>query len=268
MAIFEKYDPKNEKELHSIIASDLDSLEAGIQLLKQEPSIGSGIPDFLWVDSGGRIIVVEVKLGEDENILFQSLRYFADVNKNRYALAKTFSDHRIDPGQPPRIILIAKRFSEDLRLLSTLVTPSVELYEYKVLHDSTGQKGIVYNQASLPRLEDVIVEPLNAEAHKTYITNESLRGLFEKKRSLLRDIDDQVEEYITQSYVGYKYKGRQIAWISTRRKSFDFGTHIISDNGGGLSYDSVRIENGDEDCSELIEKVKNTLLVLKEKDSG
>jgi RecB family endonuclease NucS len=46
----------SEKELHTIIKSHLDSLELGLELLEYEKFLPKGIPDFLCVDSGGRVL--------------------------------------------------------------------------------------------------------------------------------------------------------------------------------------------------------------------
>ena len=101
MPTFKRYELQSEKELHGIIQSELDSLEEGLELLKYEMTIGKGIPDFLCRDSGGRLVIIDVKLQENENILFQALRYYADVNKNRYVIAEIFSQKNVDPKQSP-----------------------------------------------------------------------------------------------------------------------------------------------------------------------
>jgi len=128
-----KNTPRAEKELHTIIDNELDALEEGPSLLKYEFSLTKGGPDFLCVDSGGRLVIIEVKLHEDENILFQALRYYAEIDGQRYAIATMFPDRGIDPAQDPRVILIAGRFSDSIRKLSTLVIPEVEIYEFAVL---------------------------------------------------------------------------------------------------------------------------------------
>ena len=263
MPTFKKYNPQSEKELHGFIEKELDSLEEGLDLLKYEIAIGKGIPDFLCRDSGGRIVIIEVKLYEDENILFQALRYYADVNKNRYAIAEIFSQKGIDARQDPRIVLIAKRFSDDIRLLGTLVVPNVELYEYEILYDSNDQKGIIYHAVSLPKVDTLISEPTVIDNHKFYITNEDLHIIFDEVRNKIKQQGDGIEEYVTQSYIGYKYRGRQIAWISAQRKSFDIGVNIISEKRESIDYESIRVTSGNEIISELLSKIKDSYQNLK-----
>ena len=46
-----------------------------------------------------------------------------------------------------------------------------------------------------------------------------LKTVFDESRDAIKRIGKSIEEYATQSYIGFKYKGRQIAWIETHRKS-------------------------------------------------
>ena len=71
MPILKRYSPQSEAELHLIIKSDLSAIEEGIELLQHEYPSGKGVIDFLCIDSGRRLLIIEVKLHEDENILFQ-----------------------------------------------------------------------------------------------------------------------------------------------------------------------------------------------------
>ncbi len=110
MPTFRKYIPKSEKELHTIIEKDLDSLEEGLELLKYEMGLGTGIPDFLCVDSGGRLVIIEVKLHEDEYALFQALKYYNEIDKHRYVIAQMFPDKKINANEHPRIIFDSGEF--------------------------------------------------------------------------------------------------------------------------------------------------------------
>ena len=256
MATLKKYKPKNEKELHSIIEKELDSLEEGLELLKYEMGTGTGVPDFLCVDSGGRIVIIEVKLHEDEYVLFQALKYYNEIDKHRYVIAQMFPDKKINPKEHPRIILIAEKFSDEIRRLTTLVVPDVELYEYTVVIDSRNNKGIVFHPVTLPKIDETLTEPITINDHIDYITKKELKPILNKIRDEVKSIDDEIIEYPTKDYIGFKFRGRQFAWITTHRKSFDLGAHIIDDKGHVLDYESIRIEDGKEDYSEIMEKIK------------
>lgn len=258
MSILKKVKPKNEKELHCIIEKEIDALEEGLELLKYEFGLGKGIPDFLCVDSGGRLVIIEVKLQEDENILFQALRYYNEIDKDRYAIGKMFSDKKIETDEHPRILLIAGKFSDDLKRLSTLVGPEVELYEYTVLSLPDGKEGICYHPVSLPKIEEILTKPRTIEELREYITKDSLKPIFDKLIGEIKTIGKGIEEYATQDYVGFKYKGRQVAWLGLHRKSFDIGVVVIDENSHVLAYEYTRIESGTEDYHETFEKIKNS----------
>ena len=255
MATIKKIKPKNEKELHSVIEKELDALEEGLKILKYEFAMTKGIPDFLCVDSGGRLVVIEVKLQEDPNVLFQALRYFSEIDQDRYALAKLFPKEDIDPDEHPRIVLIAEKFPDDLRRLSTLVKPDVELYEYTLLATAEGKEGICFHPMSLPKIEEQLKKPVTFKQLRDYITKDSLKPLFDKIIPEIKGLAGGIESHPTQDYVGFKYRGRQIGWLGPKRKSFDIGSHIIDEKGRLIDYESIRIETGEEDYSEILEKI-------------
>jgi predicted transport protein len=135
------------------------------------------------------------------------------------------------------------------------MVPDVELYEYTTVTDSTGSKGIIYHTVSLPKFDNIITEPARMDDHKSYITNLALHSLFDEAREKIKQKVNGVEEYVTQNYIGYKFRGRQIAWIAAQRKSFDVGVHIVSDKRETLDYDSIRVTSENEDISEILDKI-------------
>lgn len=257
MATFMRYEPKNEKELHSIIEKELDALEEGLVLLKYELGLEKGIPDFLCVDSGGGLVIIEVKLKEDENILFQALRYYNEIDRDRYAIAKLFSDNKIDPKQDPLIILIAERFSDDIRRLSTLVIPDVELYEYTVLRGQNGEEGICYHWVSLHEPPPLPPKPKTICELRNRMTNEPLKPVFDKLIEEIKSIGKGIEEYAAQKYVGFKYKGKVIANIEPQRKSFYIFATVF-ENNRVLSTEHIRVLSETQDYQDMLEKIRKS----------
>lgn len=249
---------KSEKELHEIIIKEIEALEEGLVVLKHEFEMGKGSVDILCVDSGGRLGIIEVKLGEDENILFQALKYYDWIDKNRYAIKNMFLRSEINPDEHPRLILIATAFSDDIRSLSNLVIPNVELFEYTVLSTSNGKRGIYFHPVSLPKIIDVPPKPPKIDDLLNYITDDSLKERCSKSIGTIEGIGDGIEHYPTQSYIGFKYKGRQFAWLGVQRKSFDFGANIIDENKRLLGYDKIRIEKVYEDYTDILNKIKTS----------
>ena len=268
MATLKKYYPQSEAELHMIIQAELDAIEEGLELLQHEYPSGKGILDFLCVDSDHRLVIIEVKLHEDENILFQALRYYGDIDKNRYVVARLFADKDVNPEDLSRIILIAERFSEDIRRLSTLVRPDIELLEYSVVTLPTGERGILYHPVSpFPPPPPPGPKP-SIEWLLDYLKEESLKPLLQEIRQAVKGIGKGIEEYATQNYIGYKHSGRQFAYIWIHRRYFDFGANIVDEDTRLLDSEGIRIETDDEDYSEVLAKVKTSFVNLGGKLEG
>jgi hypothetical protein len=262
MPTFSIYKPASEKELHGIIEKELDALEDGLSVLQYEFTTETGRPDFLCVDSGGRLTIIEVKLHEDENVLFQGLRYFSTIDKLRYSISNSFREQRISPEEHPRLILIAESFSEDIKRLSTLVKPEVELFEYTVAVSPENKKGIIYHPVGLPIIEETLPKPPNYEKLRDYLTNDALKPVLEKIRIDIKGISNVIDEYFTNSYVGYKYKGRNIASILTHRKLLDIGYAIIDEDKSNVDYKYTRLSNEAESYTEALENIKKSLVNL------
>jgi hypothetical protein len=263
MATLTKFTPLSEKELHIIIQKEIDAVEEGLKLLQYEYPSGKGILDFLCIDSGGRLVIIEVKLHEDENILFQALRYFSDIDKNRYLIATLFSKESINPEELPRIVLIAEKFSEDLRRLSTLVNPEVELLEYSSVILPNGDKGIIYHSVSLPTISQPPAEPKTIEKLLEYLRNENLKPLVEKLRHTVKNLGKGIDEYATSGYIGYKhYSGKLFAYIRIMRKTIELGSHIINEKKQLLDYEGVVLGDINADYSEILQKIKASFVNL------
>jgi len=256
------YKPSSEKELHGIIEKELDALEDGLSLLQYEFTTEIGKPDFLCVDSGGRLTIIEVKLHEDENVLFQGLRYFSSIDKLRYSISNSFAEQGISPDEHPRLILIAESFSEDIKRLSTLVKPEVELFEYTVAISPENKKGIIYHPVGLPIIDETLPKPPNYEKLRDYLTNDSLKPILEKIRTDIKGISNAIDEYFTNSYIGYKYKGRNIASILTHRKLLDIGYAIIDEEKMNVDYKYTRLSNETESYADAMESLKKSFMNL------
>lgn len=123
----------------------------------------------------------------------------------------------------------------------------------------------MFHPVTLPKIDETLTEPATIQDHIDYITKEELRPVLEKIRNEIKSIGDEIKEYPTRDYIGFKFKGRQFAWIATYRKYFDLGAHIIDEKGHLLNYESIRIENGKEDYSKIMKKIKEAIKILEVK---
>jgi len=61
------------------------------------------------VDSGKSIVVAELKINEDDNMLFQGLDYYDYVSTNIDAFARIYKASEIDPTKSIRLMLLDRQ---------------------------------------------------------------------------------------------------------------------------------------------------------------
>lgn len=259
---FPKVEVTDEKELHQLMIDDIEALEEDIKILKHEFQCGErGVADFLYVDSGNRLGIIEAKKETDEDIIFQGLRYYDWVAKNRYAVANMYPNEGINPQVEPRLTLVAKSFSDDIRSLTNHFKPDVELFEYVVVKRDN-QRGLVFHPVSSPKIEVTPSEPTREEDLIEYITDEKLRTLFKEKIKEIKSLHPNLKDNIVQNYFGFLYKGRTVAFLTPLRKAFDISAAKLDDNAHVIDYPWIRIEKGNEDYAAQIEIMKDAIQKL------
>jgi len=262
---FLKDEVNSEPELHQLMMDDIEALEEGIKILKHEFQCGErGVVDFLYVDSGNRLGIIEVKKETDEDIIFQGLRYYDWILKNRFAVANMFPNEKINPKEEPRLTLVAKSFSDDIRSLTNHFIPNVELFEYAVLKKEN-VRGLYFHSVSPPKLEEIPKEPTKRQDLIDYITDERLRKLFKEKLKEVKDLHPEIKENVTKGYIGFMYKGRIVAFLTPFRKVFDISTVNLDDNNHVINYPNITIIKGNEDYSGQIKIMKEAIRKLDEK---
>jgi len=263
---FPKDEVGSEPELHQLMIDDIEALEEGIKILKHEFQCGDrGVADFLYVDSGNRLGIIEVKKDTDEDIIFQGLRYYDWVTKNRYAVANMFPNDKIDPKEEPRLTLVAKTFSDDIRSLTNHFKPDVELFEYVVLKKEN-ERGLYFHPVSPPKIEEMPSEPTKKQDLIEYITDEKLRNLYKEKIKEIKNLHSELKENVTTDYLGFLYKGRIVGFLTPLRKAFDISASKLDDNAHVIDYPWIRIEQGNEDYSAQIEIMKDAIQKLELKN--
>ena len=70
-----------EEELEDYLVENLDLIEKGLMLVKRQFSISGGFIDILAKDSKGNMCIIEIKISEDKNIVWQSLHYPNEIKK-------------------------------------------------------------------------------------------------------------------------------------------------------------------------------------------
>ena len=114
-----------EADLRDFLANNLECVEAGLLLYRQEDRSGVEFPvddgriDILAVDKAGRFVVFELKLARGRNKALGQLLYYMG-----------WIDKHLGKG-PCRGVVVAREISDDL-LIETQRVQGVSLYRYKL----------------------------------------------------------------------------------------------------------------------------------------
>jgi hypothetical protein len=227
--VFEKIDFAKESQLEYVAKTNPDQIEDGLVYLEHQLHVGRGFLDVLFVDSKGAFVAAELKIGNDDGILTQALKYYDSVETDKDRLASHFAKAkvdspkpRIDPDREPRILLVAPGFSEETRKAARHVEPDITLLEYEYLRTRSGETGLRCRPVVIER-ESFFRPPVSVEKILAYIYSAKLRDTCNEVIRAILDIggDDMDEpKGIGSKEIRFRYRNRFLANISSTHKSF------------------------------------------------
>ncbi len=89
--------------------------------------------------------------------------------------------------------------------------------------------------------------------------NKKLLPILEQARERIKQIGPGIDEYATQSYIGYRYSnGRQIGFIMTYRNAFRVGSNTVDEEKRLLRYEDKRIETIEDTYDSIIGNIRTT----------
>src|SRR5260370_42424349 len=145
--VFKRIEIEQERELENLVIKNPEQIEEGLTFLTHQQQVSGGFIDVLCVDKDGIVVVIELKISDDEGILLQALHYYDYVSLNKAAIANQFSSTwKINLREDPRIILIAPEFSERLRKACKYILPELALLQFRHLKTSSGEKGLYFDE--------------------------------------------------------------------------------------------------------------------------
>jgi len=80
-----------ENELEDLVRQHADKIEEGLTFVDHQCPTDGGRLDVLLRDSGGALIVAELKVVEDDGMLLQGLDYYDYVSKNIEAYTRLYT---------------------------------------------------------------------------------------------------------------------------------------------------------------------------------
>lgn len=131
----EKIGVESKEELKQMISNEVSQIEKGLTVVCSDiPIDDKARLDVLCHDNKGQIVVLQLNVEEDDNILLQGIRNLDYVDKFKSFLKVTYSKHKIDDKEKPRLVLVAPNFSETLRhAVEHMQGIHVDLYEWEYL---------------------------------------------------------------------------------------------------------------------------------------
>ena len=88
-----------ENQLEDLVRIGSELIEDGLRYVDHQKVTDKGRMDVLMVDSGKSVVVAELKINEDDNMLFQGLDYFDYVSTNIEAYARIYKSSGIRPNK-------------------------------------------------------------------------------------------------------------------------------------------------------------------------
>lgn len=131
----EKISLDNKDELMQMITNEIEQIEKGLTVVCSHVPVNdkTGL-DILCHDSNGQIVVLQLNVEEDDQMLLQGIQSLDYVNKFKSFLKATYSKHKIDDNENPRLVLVAPSFSETLRqVVQNMQGMHIDLYEWEYL---------------------------------------------------------------------------------------------------------------------------------------
>ena len=248
-----------EKELEDMLKDNLHLIEEGLKFIDNQIAAGRGPLDILAVDSGKSLAVIELKVSESDEMLMQAIDYYHWVFEHIDSIKRMYPTSGVDYRQALRLILIAPSFSNVLLKRALYLKVQPELFTYKCL-EAEGKRGLLFEAVDLPAIPEIPPSPKPIQELIDYVTVATVRDLLKAACNELRDLSgdvEDIEQYTTQSYIGYRIKGKRVfAALHPRRDSFWIDTN---DEEGEWKGHKIQTE---DDYRRVLSNVKRTYKVF------
>ena len=126
---------ESKQELEQMISKEINQIEKDLTVIcTQVPINDKTTIDSLCHDENGQLVILHVSTNEDDTALLQGIQSLDYVDKFKSFLKMTYSKHKIDDKEKPRLILVAPNFSDTLRhIVQHMQGLHIELYEWEYL---------------------------------------------------------------------------------------------------------------------------------------
>ena len=222
-----KYDiiSVSESTLEDLVRQYCDKIESGLRYLTHQKQAAGGRLDVLFADAGNGLVVAELKVVEDDDMLFQAIDYYDYLAKNLEGFSRLLSAHKIDPKQNPRILLIAPSYSQQMLNRVKWISAPISLFRYQIISIS-GEQIPIFIEEKIEATPVVVKEFTSTDEHVAYIKDASSLARAKKLIADFQAIDRSKVTIDPIKYaISFKYSGTVFAYFSPRRQHFVLSTY-------------------------------------------
>jgi len=226
----------SEKQLEELVRKHPDCIEKELRYIDHQKVTDRGPLDVLFADSGNALVVAELKVVEDDGMLFQGMDYYDYIATRIDAFANAYKDRKIDPNQDLRLFLIAPSFSIALLNRCKWIDIPITLLEYSCIKmdNKTDEIIPIFKERTIPDTPDkVAVYTLTEKLN--YITDTNIRKIAENFIKEIKewDKDNTLIEAIKYD-ISIKVFGKVLAYLGPRRKHFMVYTYDPNEEWKGF----------------------------------
>lgn len=229
-----------EKDLEDLVRRAPELIEPGLKFVDHQAFTTRGRLDVLLVDSGRALVVAELKVVEDDGMLVQGIDYYDYVLRNLDGFARAYKQHKIDPDQEPRLLLIAPSFSVTLLNRIKWVNIPTSLFTFQCIEfeDAKGDVVPVYKEVAAPTVE-VVETPITPEIIYGYITDAKIKKLAQEMVAKIEGWDpERILAEAVKFAISIKVAGRVVAYVGPRRRHFVVSTRDAEGKWTGYPVNS------------------------------
>lgn len=236
--MFKRLEINKERDLEHLIMKEPESVEKGLIYLTHQREANRKFIDVLAVDADGVLTDIELKVAQDDEMLFQALEYYDYVSSNRDRLASEFEKRaKIIADEDPRIILIAPDFSDRLKRAVRYFKPSTILMEYAYLETESKERGLFCREVHFDS-EENYTRPISLENLFSHINQPKAREACDRIHEELCKAGTDIEAIPRDGYIQYKCKNRVVGTISIRRTFVHVWVNLSGDK-----WDTIKVAN-------------------------
>ena len=200
----------HEAALQKLFDDNLEDI-TGVRLIESQYPIPNGRIDSLGIDEQGTPVVIEYKWGYDPGAIIQGLFYLRWVKENRRTfemlVREKFGNLKVNWSSAPRLLIVAKQFSDKEVSAIGLMSASVELKRYSFYGNLLSVEDVTPLRPLA--VEKVGKEPVVAKEGKSVDdlvkrATPALKSLFFELRNKILGLGDDVREKVGGWYCDYR----------------------------------------------------------------